>query len=78
MNFTNLIFWSVTIISGMAGTYHIDVVQKAIWSAQAKLIYQSRTETWGIPKVLVPSADSRNSKIKKSNKVAGEIQKTRI
>lgn len=65
MNFTSLIFWSVTIVTGLVGTYRIDVVQKAILTAQVKLIYLSRTDTWGTPKVLVPYVDSRDSKIKK-------------
>lgn len=50
MNFTNLIFWSVTIISGVAGTYNIGTIQTVIWKAQAKLVYESRTATWGSPR----------------------------
>lgn len=52
MNLTNLIFWSVTIITGLAGAYNVDTIQMAIWKAQAKLVYESRTETWGSPNFL--------------------------
>ncbi|HWU43547.1 MAG TPA: hypothetical protein VN132_08920, partial [Bdellovibrio sp.] len=45
-----LIFWSVTVITGLAGTYNIDAIQMAIWKAQAKLVYESRTTTWGSPR----------------------------
>lgn len=50
MNLSNLIFWGATIITGLAGAYNIDGIQKAIWKVQSKLIYESRTETWGSPR----------------------------
>lgn len=52
MNLSNLIFWSIGIISTWTGVYHIDDIHRGILKAQAKLIYESRTETWGSPKLL--------------------------
>lgn len=52
MNLSNLIFWSVGIISAWTGAYHIDDIHRGILKAQAKIIYESRTETWGSPKIL--------------------------
>lgn len=58
MNLTNLIFWSVCVITAMAGVHSIDSIQRAIWKAQAQIIYESRTETWGTPKFKFPQAKS--------------------
>lgn len=50
MNLTSLIAWSVGVIISLAGVHHIDDIHRGILKAQAKLIYESRTETWGSPK----------------------------
>jgi hypothetical protein len=50
MNLTNLILWAVGIVSSLAAVHHIDDIQRAIFFAQATVIYESRTETWGSPK----------------------------
>lgn len=47
MSLTNLIGWSIGIIMAISGIYNIDTIQRAVWKAQARLIYESRTETWG-------------------------------
>lgn len=52
MNFSNLIFWAVTVITGLLGAYKIGAIQRMVWRAQAKVIYESRTATWGTPKML--------------------------
>lgn len=52
MNLTSLIFWSVSFMTTLAGVHNIDSIQRAIWKAQARIIYESRTETWGSPKFL--------------------------
>lgn len=65
MNFTNLIFWSITIITGLIGTYKIDSIQKAITRARVRLIYESRTETWGSPRFYLNKSCSINKGGKK-------------
>ncbi len=52
MNLTNLILWSAGIITAWIGAHNIDSIQRTILKAQAQLIYESRTETWGSPKFL--------------------------
>lgn len=52
MNFTNLVLWSASIITALSGAYNIDSIQRGVLKAQAKLVYESRTETWGSPKFL--------------------------
>ena len=59
MNLGNLIFWSASIITALAGVHNIDSIQRAIWKAQARIIYESRTETWGSPKFLSIQQGSR-------------------
>ena len=61
MNLTSLILWATGIITALAGTYNIDVIHKEILKAQAKLIYESRTETWGSPKFLNNDLHSLNN-----------------
>ncbi|NUN06797.1 MAG: hypothetical protein HUU57_13670 [Bdellovibrio sp.] len=50
MNLTSLIFWSLTLVTGLAATYNIEVIQMAILKAQAEIVYESRTATWGSPR----------------------------
>ena len=52
MNLGNLIFWSASVITALAGVHNIDSIQRAIWKAQARITYESRTETWGSPNFL--------------------------
>ncbi|MNL36072.1 hypothetical protein D3C87_1581390 [compost metagenome] len=50
MNLGNLIFWSASVITALAGVHNIDSIQRTIWKAQARLIYESRTSNWGSPR----------------------------
>lgn len=65
MNFTNLIFWSVGIITSIAGVHNIDSIQRTIWKAQAQLVYDSRTETWGSPRFLSKEGRPKKDHFKK-------------
>jgi hypothetical protein len=62
MNLSNLIFWSATFIIGLTGVYNIEGIQRAVWRAQARLLYESRTETWGSPQFLKMNEKSSSSK----------------
>ncbi|MDD3021734.1 MAG: hypothetical protein PHX61_12275 [Alphaproteobacteria bacterium] len=50
MNLQNLVAWSLGVIISLAGVHHTDDIHRGILKAQAKIIYESRTETWGSPK----------------------------
>lgn len=50
MNLDKLIAWVVTVVLLYAGAGNLDVLQKCIWKAQAKAIYDSRTSSWGRPR----------------------------
>lgn len=50
MNLDKLMAWVVAVVLLFAGTGNLDVLQKWVWKAQAKVIYESRTSTWGSPR----------------------------
>ncbi|WP_415062650.1 hypothetical protein [Bdellovibrio sp.] len=64
MNLTNLILWSTGIITALAGVHNIDFIHRTILKAQAQLIYESRTETWGSPKFLFQEPKGKKSSSK--------------
>ncbi len=51
MNLDKLFTWIISIIIAFAATGRLDVLQAWIWRAQAKVIYESRTSTWGSPRI---------------------------
>lgn len=50
MNLDKLITISIAVVFALSASMNLDKVQTLIWRAQAKLIYESRTETWGSPR----------------------------
>lgn len=50
MNFTDLLKWATGIVIGWSAIHNIDSIRHEILKAQAKLIYESRTTTWGSPR----------------------------
>lgn len=52
MNLDKLFAWIIGIVAAYTISGHLNDLQAWIIKAQAKVIYESRTETWGSPKVL--------------------------
>jgi hypothetical protein len=50
MNLDKLFAWVVGLVLVFAASGQLDILQNWIWRAQAKVIYESRTETWGSPR----------------------------
>lgn len=50
MNLDKLMAWVVAVVMLFAGTGNLNVLQRWVWKAQAKVIYQSRSSTWGSPR----------------------------
>lgn len=50
MNLDKLFTWIAGIVIAFAVTGQLDLLQSWIWRAQAKVIYESRTSTWGSPR----------------------------
>lgn len=64
MNLDKLISISVAVVIAMSVTMNLNEIQTWIWRAQAKLIYESRTETWGSPRFFPRESDKRAAKMK--------------
>lgn len=50
MNLDKLFSWIAGIVIAFAVVGNLDVLQAWIWRAQAEVVYQSRTSTWGSPR----------------------------
>ncbi len=50
MNLDKLIAIATGFVIAFSAIGNLDTLQTWIWRAQAKLIYESRTETWGSPR----------------------------
>lgn len=51
MKFDKLFTWIIGIVAAYAISGNLDVFQRWVIHAGAKLIYESRTETWGSPRI---------------------------
>ncbi|MBL7555326.1 MAG: hypothetical protein JNM24_05850 [Bdellovibrionaceae bacterium] len=68
MNLSKLIAISVSVVILCTTTSNLQTFQTWIWRAQAKLIYESRTETWGSPRFFPRQSDNQKEKLKDSKK----------
>lgn len=50
MNFDKLATWAMGIVIAAALSGQLDRLQLIIWKAQAKVLYESRSSTWGSPR----------------------------
>lgn len=50
MNLDRLMAWVVGVVMLFATTGNLDSLQKWIWRAQAKVVYESRSSSWGSPR----------------------------
>lgn len=50
MNLDKLFAWIVGVVIVFAVTGQLDLLQKWVWRAQSKVVYESRTSTWGSPR----------------------------
>ncbi len=50
MNLDKLAAWAMGIVIAFAAAGRLDVLQSWIWRAQAQVLYESRTSTWGSPR----------------------------
>ncbi len=50
MNLEKLFTWIIGVVIAYAATGNLDTLQAWVWRAQAKVIYESRTSTWGSPR----------------------------
>ena len=50
MNFDKVLTWIVGIVLAAVATGQLPKLQLMIWKAQAQVIQESRTSTWGSPR----------------------------
>lgn len=50
MSFDKIALWVISIVIAAATVGRLSQLQQWIWNAQAKVIYESRTSTWGSPR----------------------------
>jgi hypothetical protein len=50
MNLDKLFGWIVGVVLVFATSGRLDVLQAWIWRAQTRVIYESRTSSWGSPR----------------------------
>ena len=67
MNLDKLFALVIAVAFAFATAGQLDVLQNWIWRAQAKLIYESRTETWGSPRFFPIKDKQRAEPSTKSN-----------
>jgi hypothetical protein len=49
MNLDKMFVWITALVIAFAAAGKLDLLQNWIWHAQAKVVYESRTSTWGSP-----------------------------
>lgn len=50
MNLDKLMAWVISVVLLFAATGNLDVLQKWIWQAQAKVVYESQSSSLGSPR----------------------------
>lgn len=65
MNLDKLMVISAGIVATLLLSMSLQELQVLMWRAQAKIIYESRTETWGSPRFFLRNSDKNVTKSKK-------------
>jgi hypothetical protein len=50
MSFDKLYAWAIGVVLAFSAIGQLDALQSWIWKAQARVLYESRTSTWGSPR----------------------------
>ncbi len=74
MNLDKLITIAAGVVLALSLTVNLDKIQTLIWRAQAKLIYESRTETWGSPRFFPDRRLANDSVSGRSAKPTHKVQ----
>lgn len=64
MNLLELVKWAVVVVIGFSSIANIDEIQKQTFRAQARLIYESRTSTWGSPSFFANTNSKTQNEVK--------------
>lgn len=72
MNLDKLVLLCAGVVFAMSVTMNPQELQVWIWRAQAKLIYELRTETWGSPRFFSNKSPCRHGSLGKVEKNHGK------
>lgn len=64
MNLDKLMAWAVAIVLLCSTAGNLDHLQRWVWKAQAKAIYDSRSSTWGSPRFFSHDSSPAKTKLK--------------
>lgn len=65
MNLDKLFIWIAGLVLAIAASGQLDTFQAWVWKAQAKVIYESRTSTWGSPRFFKQQNDLNEKAVRK-------------
>lgn len=68
MNLDKFFSWIAGIVIAFAVVGKLDVLQMWIWRTQARVVYESRTSTWGSPRFFTANETLRSVSSRKSSK----------
>ena len=68
MNLEKLFAWIAGIVLVFTLTGHLDDLQRWIWRAQAKVIYESRASAWGTPNIWGKEKSNSKQSLNLTNK----------
>ena len=57
MNLDRLFVWIIAVVITFAAAGRLDILQNWVWKAQAKVIYKSRSSSWGSPRFFIRNPD---------------------
>jgi len=59
MNLDKLFARVVGVVIAFTATGRLDELQTWVWRTQAKIVYESRTSTWGSPRFFIRNPDHK-------------------
>ena len=62
MNLEKLFTWIIGVVIAFSAADKLDVLQAWVWHAQVKVIYESRTSTWGSPRFFTEQQSDATAK----------------
>lgn len=76
MNFDKLFASIAGIVIAFAACGQLETLQRWVWQAQARVVYESRTSTWGSPRFFKPQLPIPNHEKRKESQIHSPSSKT--
>ena len=62
MSFDKLYAWALGVVIAFAAVGQLSTLQTWIWKAQARVLFESRTSTWGSPRIFPVQSEYAHKK----------------